>query len=275
MLILLFGLITGLSLGLTGAGGSILAVPLLVFGLGLAPHEAVRVSLLVVALTALLGAVTAWRQQVVSLKAGLVFAATGMLFAPLGVMVGKHIDGQALLLAFAVLTVFVSVSMWHRASHSPEETRVVRSNLGAGLASDPVCRLSESGRLRLNAPCAGMLALCGVLVGVLSGLFGVGGGFLIVPILMFVTQMKVHGAVGTSLLVIALVGGAGALMGVSQGGLNWQLVGLFLAGGAVGMLLGRFGAGRLAGPQLQKVFAAAVFLIGVSMLMQQVAGIES
>ena len=112
-----------------------------------------------------------------------------------------------------------------------------------------------------------MLALVGGCSGLLSGLFGVGGGFIIVPALMFITQMRIHQAVATSLLVITLVGLSGVGSELLQGrDLPWRLTGLFVLGGLLGMGLGRLWARRIAGPLLQKGFAAAILIVAAAMI---------
>jgi hypothetical protein len=163
--------------------------------------------------------------------------------------------------------------MWLRARHRPDEASAVRAAPdGGGLG--PVCVLAPDGQLRFSAPCAIALSVVGIGTGVLSGLFGVGGGFLIVPALVLVTRMGVHNAVATSLLVIAMIGFAGAASAVVHGGVNWPILIPFAAGGAVAMLAGRRFAGRIAGPTLQRVFSLLIALVGIAMLVQGLPGLD-
>lgn len=267
---ILFGIVVGLALGLTGGGGSILAVPLLVYGLGMGAKAAVSTSLAAVALTALVGASGAWRAGLIENRVAFIFAATGMLAAPAGVIVGDHISGVLILVGFSLLMLIVGTHMFVRAGSATDESGVVRAGLGRGAGADdsgPVCRYSHDGVLRINAPCSGVLLAVGLVVGFLSGLFGVGGGFLIVPALLLVTQMSIHRAVATSLLVITLIGIAGVGAAIFTGReLPWVTTGLFVIGGVGGMLLGRRLAARLAGPVLQKGFAVGIVLMGIAML---------
>lgn len=268
MIEILFGIIVGLALGLTGGGGSILAVPLLIYGLGIAAKDAVVVSLAAVALTTAFGTLSALRAGLVEWRPGLIFALTGIVGAPLGLVIGKRVADSFLLLGFAVLALLVAAAMWRKAVREPANSSVVR----AGLASDydgagAVCSFSPDGVLRVTARCSMVLALMGLGSGLLSGMFGVGGGFIIVPALMFITQMRIHQAVATSLLVITLVGLSGVISELLQGrDLPWTMTGLFVLGGLFGMGLGRLWARRIAGPVLQKGFAAAIIGVAGAMI---------
>ena len=268
----LLGVLVGLSLGLTGGGGSIFAVPLLIYGLGVAPRDAVTVSLVAVAATAAFGAIGASRAKLVEYRAGLVFSAGGILAAPLGVRASRFVSESTIVTAFAGLMVIVALLMWRNASRRPADAAVVRAGFlpGADDTDGPLCRLSPDQRLRLNAPCSAVLTVSGLGTGILSGFFGVGGGFVIVPALTFVTQLGIHRAVATSLFVIALVSLA-ALGSVLALGAPppVKLVAWFGGGGLVGMYLGRLVAQRIAGPSLQRIFAVAILTVGVVVLSER------
>ncbi|MBI2992724.1 MAG: sulfite exporter TauE/SafE family protein [Gammaproteobacteria bacterium] len=269
MLAFPFGIIIGLALGLTGGGGSIFAVPLLIYGLGVEPHDAIGMSLVVVALVSAFGAAGGLRAKLVEYRAGLVFAAAGMLTAPLGVKLANQLSEGVILTAFATLMVLVAASMWQRASRRPDAAAVVRADFVPEQIEDSeaICRINPDQKLHLTGPCSMVLALSGGATGVLAGLFGVGGGFLIVPALTFVTELEIHRAVATSLLVITLIGLAGAAAVVLEGrSLPWALTGMFVAGGFLGMILGHGFARRIAGPRLQKFFAAVMVVIGLFVL---------
>lgn len=231
---ILFGVLVGLSLGLTGGGGSIFAVPLLIYGLGVAPKSAVAISLGAVALTSAFGAAEGWLRNAVEVRAGLIFAVAGMASAPLGVFIGGQVSESLVLFSFAGLMLVVAIRMAVKARREPGQASIVRARLSDDAANDPgtVCHYSSDGKLRLNAPCSAALVGVGVLVGVLSGFFGVGGGFLIVPALILITEMGIHRAVATSLLVITLIGLAGLGSAVLSGrDIDWALTGLFIVGG--------------------------------------------
>jgi uncharacterized membrane protein YfcA len=260
---LLFGMAVGVSLGLTGGGGSIFAVPLLVYGLAVRPREAIGVSLAAVGATALVGGLRRLARGEVEVRTGLLFAAAGMLGAPAGSWLGRRVPEGVLLVAFAALMVAVAVRMWLQASWRPEEARAVRARSATPPGEHgPSCRRDPEGRLALTSRCFAVLALAGLAAGVLSGLFGVGGGFVIVPALVLVTGMGIHRAVATSLLVIALVGASGVASHLAAGRpLPAVLTGLFVAGGIAGMELGTLLGRRLGGPGLQKVFASAMVAV--------------
>ena len=266
ILAIIFGIIIGLSLGLTGGGGSIFAVPLLVYGIGLSPVQAVPISLVTVAVTALLGVSRTIRDRLLVWHPAIVFAAGGMIGAPAGVMVSRQIDEQWIILGFAVLAMIVGAFMWASASKSPDQAMVVRARIYNIKDADPVCRLSPGGELRFSTPCAVVLTLVGLCTGVLSGLFGVGGGFLIVPALAGITRMGIHRAVATSLVIISVIGFSGAAGALWHGGILWGILLPFIAGGAAGMISGQFLAVRITGATLQKLFACVIILVGTGML---------
>jgi uncharacterized membrane protein YfcA len=166
-----------------------------------------------------------------------------------------------------LLALLVGSLLWRAARVHPEQATAVRAQSYA-VGGGPVCVLAPDGQLRFTAPCAIILAIIGVGTGFLSGLFGVGGGFVIVPALVLVTRMGVHRAVATSLLVISIIGSAGAAGAIWEGGIAWRVLLPFAAGGAVMMVVTRLFAARIAGPKLQRAFAVAIVVVGVSMLVE-------
>ncbi len=265
MLSLVFGAIVGLSLGLTGGGGAIFAVPLLVYGLDVPMRESVGISLAAVGATALVGFLRRWRLGDVELRTGLLFALAGMLGAPLGTWLSGCINDTVLLILFGALMTFVAVRMWRQASLIRRIKLTERE-----LESDgPACRRTPEGALMLSSRCAVVLIVVGIMTGVLSGLFGVGGGFVIVPALVLVSGMEVHRAIGTSLMVIALVSVSGVTSHLwTRGAIPWELSALFVAGGVGGLFVGQTIAGRLSGPLLQRVFAAAMMLVATFIIIR-------
>src|SRR3569832_2232516 len=184
-LIILLGTITGLALGLTGSGGSIFAVAKLVYGVDTPHAQAVGMSQLAVAATAAVGAARGLFARAVDVRTGLLFAATGILGAPLGGGRGDFIDDVVRLSAFALLMIAIAVLMWRRAGLPDAVVRAAVFGHMPDAQGDAACRYSPDGVLRLTAPCMLILALSGFATGVLSGLFGVGGGFLFVLVLFF------------------------------------------------------------------------------------------
>ncbi len=273
---LLFGLVVGFSLGLTGGGGSIFAVPLLVYGLAMPAHEAVGVSLAAVGATALGGTIVRLRRREVELKAALLFGTAGIVGAPLGSVLGAKLPAGLLLGGFALLMLLVAARLWRQAVRRPAETKVVRAGddvLDPAADSGPACRVNPTGGLTLTSRCALVLAFSGVLTGLLSGLFGVGGGFLIVPALVLAASLPMQRAVATSLLVIAIVSAAGVASHLlAERPLALAVTAWFVLGGLVGMGLGSRLSRRLAGPQLQKLFATIMVGVAVFMLIAELQG---
>ncbi|HJS41405.1 MAG TPA: sulfite exporter TauE/SafE family protein [Sphingomicrobium sp.] len=239
------GLAIGLVLGLVGGGGSILAVPLLVYVVGVqSPHLAIGTAAAAVAFNALAGLVTHVRAGNVRWPCGLVFAATGVAGAALGAEAGKSFDGERLLLLFGLLMIGVGSSMLRKRRRELDpNVRLTREN-----ARQMLPRLSASG----------------LLVGVLAGFFGIGGGFLIVPALIFAAGLPIQLAIGTSLVVVAALGATTAASYALSGLVDWPLLGLLILGGAVGSGLGMRAGKWLLGKKraLELGFASVVILVG-------------
>lgn len=267
---LLIGAIVGLILGLTGAGGSIIAVPLLSLGLGLPLQQATGLALLAVFASASFGVMTRLGTRQVLWMPGLMLAFTGSLSAPLGRMLASHVPETILLPAFALLSIAISLRLWQQARNAPETTHVVRASAdddSDGQAA--LCRLNDWQPLRVGARCMVGMGSAGLGIGLLSGLFGVGGGFMIVPALMRLTGIGIRQAVGTSLVVISLVSLSGFASHVLLGSSDSLAIALPLAsGGMLGMLTGNRLSARISGPRLQKLFALTVFAITLLMVLR-------
>jgi uncharacterized membrane protein YfcA len=184
-LAILFGCIVGFALGMTGGGGGVFAVPLLVYGLAVAPREAVGISLAAVGGTALFGAVPRLIRGDVELRTGLLFALAGMLGAPLGSYLSTLIPENVLLIMFAILMLVVAQRMWAK-SRNPQLASGLCTTEGQAGEDRSACQRDQDGKLRLTSGCARLLVFVGLVTGVLSGMFGVGGGFVIVPALVLV-----------------------------------------------------------------------------------------
>jgi uncharacterized membrane protein YfcA len=249
------GTLVGFVLGLVGGGGSILAVPLLVYLVGVkSPHVAIGTSAVAVALSALMNLWGHARQQHVKWRCALVFAAAGTVGAVLGSSLGKQFDGQKLLVLFGVLMVAIAAAMVFKKA----------------VAGDEAVRLDWSSASEL----APMLLLYGVGVGALSGFFGIGGGFLIVPGLMAATNMPLLYAVGSSLVSVTAFGITTAGNYALSGLIDWRLVVFFVLGGAVGGFLGRGAASAMSGRKqtLAHIFAGIVATVGIYVVVKGIAG---
>ena len=258
------GVAVGFSLGLTGSGGSLFAIPLLIYVVGLDIDSAVPISLFVVGITALIGAFSAYHKKLLLLRPTVIFGIAGILSAPIGLKLGSITPENYRILGFAILAMLMAARMgWQ--SLNDQSNKIVRADLALEGQSG-ICRYSPEGKIGFTVPCAIALILAGALTGTMSGFFGVGGGFLIVPALMFVIRMNMPYAVGSSLAIIAMIGiSGGALSGFPILIENNAALG-FGVGSLFGMFLGRALASRLAGPLLQQLFTLALFSTSIFMV---------
>lgn len=241
------GSLVGFSLGLVGGGGSILAVPLMVYVVGVpSPHVAIGTSAVAVAANALASLVQHARKGTVKWPCAVVFAGSGAVGALLGSTLGKMMEGQKLLALFAILMLVVSALMLR--GKSGESERLVRLDRG-------------------NLP---RLVGIGGAAGLLSGFFGIGGGFLIVPGLMLATGMAILNAIGSSLVAVSSFGVTTAANYAVSGMVEWWLAAVFVAGGALGGFAGAKTAHRLAASRgtLNIVFSGIIAVVAVYMLIR-------
>ncbi len=247
LLAVLFGTLIGVSLSAIGGGGSILIVPILVYVMGQGAHAATATSLAVVGATSLAGAIPHLRAGRVSLKTALPFGAAGIGGAFVGAWANHLLPDRLILLLFGILMLVVTGRMLVARSDAGERPRALGAETGTEWAK--------------------VLAV-GLVVGVMTGFFGVGGGFLIVPALVLVLGFPMRVAVGTSLVVIAINSAAGLFAHLRYGGLNPSLALLFVAGGVLGAVAGAGAASRLRDRTLQRGFALLVLALGVWLIAQ-------
>lgn len=259
------GLLVGILLALTGAGGGILAVPLLVYGIQMKVADTAPIGLLAVGMAAALGAVLGLRDGIVRYRAALLIAGVGMLASPSGVWLAQRIDNRWLGILFALVLLLVAMRTFSQALRKKDALPV------SAPAALPCRRDPTNGRFRWTVPCVRALALSGAGTGLLSGLLGVGGGFVSIPALQRYTDLPMRSAVATSLAVIALVAVAGVATSAATGGLTWRVALPFTGGALAGMLAGRLLSARLSGPRLQAGFAVVAAAIAMAMLYRYVA----
>ena len=238
LLALALSTLIGLSLGLLGGGGSILAVPVLVYVARVDVHAAIGMSLAIVGGTALVGGLVHARAGRVDLRAGALFGVAGMIAAPFGARATHLVAPRLLLVLFAALMLGVGTLM-----------------------------LRGSGEIRTSRrPHRLAVPLAGLLVGLLTGFLGVGGGFLIVPALTLLAGLEVPAAVGTSLFVIAANSAAGLVSHLGQGEMPAGLTAAFTLAAVVGALAGVRLSSRLHPTRLRRGFALFVILVGLALL---------
>jgi uncharacterized membrane protein YfcA len=260
------GFLIGVSLGALGGGGSILAVPVLVFVAGQSPTEATSTSLVVVGLASLLGAHGHWRQGRVRVGAGLAFGLVGIGGSLAGTALNHRIDGDVLLLAFAGL---ILVAAWRIVTGCPSCTRsgaeaaLLERTSALEAAADGNVAVRTLARTGLSPDRLLQVLVAGTFVGFLTGLFGVGGGFVIVPALALALQFTMPQAVGTSLLVIAVNTAVALLARLGSGTVDWGTTALFALAAIAGVGAGKRVADRIEPATMQRSFA--VLLVGVAL----------
>jgi uncharacterized membrane protein YfcA len=249
----------GLSLGLLGGGGSILTVPIFVYVLGFGAKEAIAMSLAVVGATSLFGAAGHWKAGNVNLRVALIFGAVAMVGTYLGARLAVHFSGAAQLALFAVVMLLAAFFMLRE--REPLLAKVGETEL---LGEAPV--VQDGADVREMA--VGLIALEGVAVGTLSGLVGVGGGFLIVPALVLLGKLPMKQAVGTSLLVIAMKSAAGFYGYLGQVEVPWAFMGLFTVVAVLGIFAGTYLVQFVSQAQLKRSFALFLVVMGGFILWQ-------
>lgn len=259
-MIFILGALVGIIMALTGAGGGILAVPLLVFWLHLTVEQAAPLALLSVGIAASVGAGIGLRSGTVRYRAALWIGAVGIVFAPFGVWLSHRLYSSLLHVLFGVILLAVAYRTYLKAGKIDADNATLKKT------GPPCLRDGETHRFIWTCRCTTVLALIGAVAGLLSGLLGVGGGFVIIPALQRTTDLAMESIVPTSLAVIALVSLAGVVSSVGTGAFDISLAIGFAAGSAAGMIAGRLVASRLAGAVLQRGFAIVCLVVAIWMI---------
>ena len=261
---ILLGVIVGYLLALTGAGGAAIGVPLLIFSLHLSVAQAAPVALVAVSLSAWVGAFAGLKAGTVRYKAAALIAAVGSSMTLPGLWLAHRTPDTLLTLAFAGVLTCIAFIMWrgYGAAYSSADGRV-----SGGV---PCETNRQTGRLVWSRPCARALVLSGAGAGFLSGLLGVGGGFLIVPALMRATELSMHSIVATCLAAVALISTTAVLSAAASGRVEWAIALPFAAGAMIGMLAGRRLAPRVPGRVLQKAFALTALAVALGLALAPV-----
>jgi uncharacterized protein len=261
------GFLIGMSLGALGGGGSILLVPVLVFVVGQTASAATTTSLVVVCVASLIGAHGHWRAGRVQPVAGTAFGVMGIGGSFAGSALNRQLDPHLLLLGFAVLTL---VAAWRIIVGCPSCTQTGEAR--AVEEPERVRPPASTATGRFRRVHLAEIAAAATSVGFLTGLFGVGGGFLIVPALAIVLGFPMGAAIGTSLLVIAINAGAALLLRVGAGGVEWGTTILFGVAAVTGVGVGRRLGDKVSPSTLQRSFAG--LLVGVALYTGARAGLS-
>jgi uncharacterized membrane protein YfcA len=271
MLAALLGLVIGFVMGGLGGGGGALAVPALVYLLGLTAQDATTTSVVVVGITAVVGVLVRLRGGLIKWRTGLAFGAVGIPSAAVGTLINQRAAQPVLLLSFAALALIAAIAM---IIDSRERPAVSAGSAGpdpepVAPAGRPVERrgavaveprsavVSSSTTVRVLK-----IVLCGVVIGFLTGFLGVGGGFLMVPALVIVLRMPMMFAVGTSMLIMAInaVAALGARVGVSE--FDWAVLVPFTIAAVAASIVGKRVSVRLSSAALGRAFAVMLLLVG-------------
>ncbi|NJL89841.1 MAG: sulfite exporter TauE/SafE family protein [Coleofasciculaceae cyanobacterium SM2_1_6] len=246
----------GVSLGLIGGGGSVLAVPILIYVMGISPKPAIAMTLVIVGTTSLIGMIPHWQQGNVNLQKAAIFGSATMLGAFIGAKIASLpvITGVIQLILFAAMMIVAAGFMIMKSSKS---TKQISRHQDLELYPQPVCKY-----------CWLWLLTEGFLVGILTGLVGVGGGFAIVPALVLLGKTPMKEAIGTSLLILVCNSVAGFLGYLGQVPLDWQLMGSFTVAASLGVISGSYLAKYVDAKQLQKSFGYFLLAVAAFILFQ-------
>jgi uncharacterized protein len=253
---ILLGVFIGLVMSLAGAGGGILAVPLLLFFLHIPLSQATPIGLLAVACAASIGAIIGLKNGLVRYRAALLMSIAGVALSPLGIWSASRINNQYLIIIFSLILLYVSY-----VSFKEQSLNVVNET------TQPACNTNDqSGRFIWTSKCSISMMLTGAIAGFLSGLIGVGGGFVIVPALQKLSMLSMQSVVATSLAVTAIIASTVVAGNAAIGNLNLQIALPFSLAAVAGMLMGTLLAGKVDAKILKKVFAALALIVSVLML---------
>lgn len=252
-LLVLEGLVIGCLLGLTGAGGGILAVPALMFSQGWTVSQAAPVGLLAITFSAFIGSIQGLFKKIVRYRAAIWIAIMSIPSAHYGVYLANIVSPTILSLAFSIVMLMVAYRLF---SHKVTDFQ------------DPPCKVNQStGQLIWNFKTASILGLIGIIAGVLTGLLGVGGGFVIVPALRKATNLDMRSIVATSLMIIFLIGGVSISIHVFNGfQYPLDVTVRFVLACIVGMLIGRKASNIISIQNSQKVFSILVIIVAIYLI---------
>lgn len=248
------GLFIGLALGALGGGGSVLTVPALVYILGQSGQHAATASLVIVGITSLISMINYARDHQVRWRSGIAFGAAGVASSYLGTLTNRQVPEPVLLLSFAVLMLVVGTVMIAKSRNSRRSGGDARAHQAG----------DQPERARMSTTVAQVI-IAGLVVGFLTGFLGVGGGFLIVPALIFALRLPMITAVGTSLLIITINSASSLLARLHHPDLNAHIIVPITVAAVVASLAGKLIASRIPSHALSRAFAVLVIAVGLYM----------
>lgn len=257
LLYIVLGVVVGAVLGLTGSGGGIIAIPILVYGLGLTLKEATPISLMTVCLSAYVGSYIGLKNGLLRYRAALWMFIAGILTTPIGFYFSKHLPEQYLSLMFLVLLGADIYSMINK---------IRLEDFNQHIEKPTFCSITDAGRFVWNKTTYFLLGIIGLIIGFFSGLLGVAGGFVVIPSLSRISRLSMEAITATSLGVVALFGTSNIIFSAQQGHVNWHIGFWFALGGGIGMLLGRTLSKKISSQHLQMFYVAISFITAIGLL---------
>jgi uncharacterized membrane protein YfcA len=255
------GLLIGLVIGGLGGGGGVLTVPALVYLLGQDPHDATTSSVLIVGLSSVVGVAVRMRNPGLDWRTGLAFGAVGIPTAYAGTLLNHRVSPSVLMLVFAAVILVAAAAMLLNGQDEPDaepERPLDDQHPTGAVAVAARTDVRRAARLRT----AVKILVCGAASGFLTGLLGVGGGFLVVPALVIVLRMPITLAIGTSLMIIVLNAGSSVVARLGDLHLDWAVVAPFTVAAIAGTLLGKRVADSVSSAVLSRAFAVMLVLVG-------------
>ena len=259
------GFLIGVSLGALGGGGSILAVPVLVYAAGQTPKQATASSLILVAATSLVGLAPHWRARRVRLLPGVVFSVAGVGASLIGSKLNQRADQDVLLLAFAGLMIVAAAAMWRSLRQRADVDR-----------PPPTCdaAAATATTITIDALTVVKVIVAGSVVGALTGFFGVGGGFVIVPALVLALGFTMPHAIGTSLLVIVINSLVALSTRLQGGNIEWSVIAPFAVASLGGVIVGGRLAGTVNPAVLQRWFIGLLVAVAIYTAINSLAALR-
>ncbi len=253
LLSVISGVAVGFSLGLIGGGGSILAIPLLLYFVGIDdPHVVIGTTALAVGINAYINSISHWRRHNINFKVGLIFSAMGVIGVLIGTTLGLITKGDLLLFIFSFLMMGIGVYIFVTKCRKP--------------SSDSGAKINETGK-------TSKISAFGVMAGFASGFFGIGGGFLIVPSILYSSNLNINRAVGTSLIAVGTFGIVTAVRYGIAGQLLVPIALLYVVGGIFGGLAGSRISSGMDRTLLRRIFAIIIIAVGIYVAIQNISAV--